>query len=87
MFHRKRTPDRSETEDTGTFTISIYGGESGELIREYAMEEEADKVTSVEDAERAACSKLASSSFGEVVVVITKETVAAFNQIQIRVPA
>lgn len=86
MFHKKKTLDCPATEDTGTFTISIYGGESGQLIREFAMEEEADNVTSVEDAERAACSKLASSSFGDVVVVITEETVAAFNQVQLRVP-
>ena len=87
MFQKKRTRNGPELEDSGTFTISIYGGESGQLIREYAMEEEADSVTSVEDAERAACSKLASASFGDVVVVITEESVAAFNQVQKRVLA
>ena len=87
MFRKKRTLDCPALEETGTFTISIYGGESGQLIREYAMEEEADNVMSVEDAERAACSKLASANFGDVVVVITEESVAAFNQVQIMVPA
>lgn len=74
--------DRDDQEDTGTFTISIYAGESGRLIREYAMEENDGNVSCIEDAERAARSKLASASFADVVVVITEETVTALNQVQ-----
>ena len=87
MSRKESSSDFPGLDESGTFTISIYGGESGQLIREYAMQDEADNVLSVEDAERAACTKLESANFGDVVVVITEESVAAFNQVQILVSA
>jgi hypothetical protein len=86
MSNRRAARTHDVTEETGTYTVSVHDHDSGKLISTFAMEEEKDQASSIEDVARKARSKLESCSFADVVIIITEETLTAFRQIQLKVP-
>lgn len=83
-------PDRRSTArpndtlaETGSYRISVHAGESGRLIREYSLDDQAINADRFKEVELEARAKLASRSFAEIVLVITLEAPGLFEQLQL----
>lgn len=69
--------------ETGSYRVSVHAGETGRLIREYSMDDEAVSADRFKEVELEARARLASRSFTEIVLVITLEAPGLFKQLQL----
>ena len=70
--------------ETGSYRVSMHAGESGRLIREYSLDDQAISADRFRQVELEARAKLASCSLTETILVITEEAPGTFRQVQVQ---
>lgn len=76
-----KRPDHA-TRSTGRFDVKVYSPEAM-CVRDYSFDADTDHVTTIAEVEQYVRARLRTGIFEAVVAVITEETTAGFNQVQL----